>query len=753
MHRPPRLRFCLAALAAVFVLFFVSGETHGQEEQSFKQDMAIQQPTARTEAQAFRVFLPLANAYHRPSSFELIEQALAYGEIDDETALIYQVFAAFGDPRLPARFQGDNTGIIDSSAARDAMLRYATLSAAARTTLGPFLIPPIYRGSWYDLRINGVASPASVSPTADPPPIEARCQEIAQGLLIPLESEHFVVWYPPDDDSMWLRANRISFDLEARIYPTLTNLLRVPKSDAGLGCNPGDGRLDVYIVSAPLADAGTIAEVWPYQACANSASYMLLLQDHEDETAILAHEFMHMVQLAYKRTTSCLPAWWAEATADWAIDYFEKMDPQSDRNLEHESAPAYLNSPYLSLENSTFSSLRVYGAYLWPFYLTQRQSTYDPDVIAAIFLDAERADGDDLYGVINANIEGGWDERWPEFAFYNLNLPPFNYYEQRDNFQLRWGQWQNARFKSLRLNGRSFLTYYLDESDGDPTYAWPVNNLSAKYEELTIADDVRLLAFANTFLGKPHIRVQALIKRRGQPWQGPENWTDRKWTVFCQDVPTERVEKMIIIISNSNWTSDGEIGGLDPYVVASDLSCAGWQGTSDWQIEGESANADSQVEYTIRGEATPRFTLSRRALMGDVLQLEYQPTSGNATWSTTVDSRNIGTGQSVNCTRSGGQALAPHLGALIITEKLSGGTMNRQFYGAGLTPSPGQCPGFESWTQVPWLTTDLGATNLLPWPGASPSGRLQGRDSIAETGDGYSHTTTSTWALTALDEP
>ncbi len=39
------------------------------------------------------VFLPFVakNAW-APSSFELIEQALAHGEIDEETALLYKVF-------------------------------------------------------------------------------------------------------------------------------------------------------------------------------------------------------------------------------------------------------------------------------------------------------------------------------------------------------------------------------------------------------------------------------------------------------------------------------------------------------------------------------------------------------------------------------------------------------------------------------------------------------------------------------------
>lgn len=746
-----RLRH-LVGMAALLVCLWLPSLVFASEiEPHSTEATAAEQALPPAKAQTFRAFLPLVDGHRQLSSFELIDQAQARGEIDDETALIYHVFAAFGDSRLPATFHGDNRGIIDSDAVVEARLRYASLSPAARATLGPFLIPPVYRGSWYDLRINGAANTASASPADSSPPIETRCQEIAQGLLIPLESEHFVVWYPPSDDAMWLRAQRASFDLEQRIYPTLTDLLRTPKGDAGLGCNPGDGRLDVYIVTVPGANPGNIAEVWPYTACAGSASYMLVLKEDPDETAVLAHEFMHMIQFTYKPPTTCLPDWWVESTAHWAIDYFERMDPQPDRNLEHGYAANYLDSPYLSLWDNRFSKLRYYGAYLWPFYLTQHQSTYNPDVIARIFADVEGPDGDDLYAVINADIEGGWEARWPEFAFYNLNLPPFNFYEQRDGLTRRWGQWQNAWITDLRLNGKSFLTHYLADGDGDPSFPWPVNNLAISYQEFKIADDVRLLAFANTFVGKQYIHVQALIKRQGQPWQAPENWTGRKWTVLCQDDPAGRVENLIIIISNSNWTADGEIGAPDPYVVASDLSCAGWQGASHWQLAGESSNANSRLTYTLRGDATPTFTLSKRTLTGDVLQLEYQPTAGDTTWSTTWQGQDLQTGQVSSCVRSGGQALAPNLGTMIITEDLGRGTMHRQFFGAGLTPSPDQCPGFESWTHVPWLTTDVQDTGLLPWPTTSPAGRLQGNDSVTEAGDGFSHTTTSSWDFTALD--
>lgn len=190
----------------------------------------------------------------------------------------------------------------------------------------------------------------------------------------------------------------------------------------------------------------------------------------------------------------------------------------------------------------------------------------------------------------------------------------------------------------------------------------------------------------------------------------------------------------------------------DLRVVVSDLSCAGWQGSSHWQIEGVSSDRLGQTNYTIRGEATPKFTLTRRTLVGDKLGLEFQSTAGSSTWLTTFTGVDFQTGNTTSCTRNGSGVLRAGLGALLITEDLRDEKMNRQFFGSGLVPAPERCPVFKTWTHVPWLTTDIRDTGMLPWPGTN-AGRLQGSDSVTVSGDGFSHTTTSVWDFTALGGP
>ncbi|QLQ04750.1 MAG: hypothetical protein HZY76_00650 [Anaerolineae bacterium] len=235
----------------------------------------------------------------------------------------------------------------------------------------------MYAGSWYDQRIHGTAATAVGAEPTDH--ISDRCNEIAQNLLIPLETDHFVVWFPPNDNGFWQRAQQISASLETRIHPILTDLLRIPLSDAGLGCNPSDGRLDVYMVYDPLpgyATALALVSTYPGKGCKAAPTYMQVLKPGPSETNVAAHEFMHMIQFAYNPAAGCYDSWWFEATANWAIDYFERMDGQPDAQTEHAYATSYLESAWRWLDDTT--GIREYGAYLWPFYLTQYTGAYRP---------------------------------------------------------------------------------------------------------------------------------------------------------------------------------------------------------------------------------------------------------------------------------------------------------------------------------------------------------------------------------------
>ena len=82
------------------------------------------------------------------STAELIEREVSAGRLSRERGLVYRVFAAFGDHRLPARLAGDDGGLEGDSVPREVAAAWPTLSRRARRTLAPFLMRPPSRRSW-----------------------------------------------------------------------------------------------------------------------------------------------------------------------------------------------------------------------------------------------------------------------------------------------------------------------------------------------------------------------------------------------------------------------------------------------------------------------------------------------------------------------------------------------------------------------------------------------------------------------------
>lgn len=717
---------------------------------------------ATASADPYRTFLPNVQADKRPNSFELIDQAQERGELDDETALVYSVFATFGDLRLPARFRGDNSDVIDTLATTEALQRLSSLSETARATLAPFLVPPVYRNSWYDLRMQQATGPnAAVSESAQSVPttpqdlITDRCKEVAQGLLIPLESEHFVVWYPPNDLGYLLWAQQTSQTLEGRVYPTLTGLMsRTPKTDGGLGCNPYDARLDVYIVLTPITGLETAyaaVTTHPDAGCKKAPTFMIVLRHSRSDVNVLAHEFMHMIQFGYNVVGNCLndsyTNWWVEATANWAEDAFEEIDPAADVNFEHGYARSYLETAYASL--LTTNKAREYGAYLFPFYLTRRLDPDRPQLIADIFAAMEQPGGENLYKVIDEHIDGGFAQRWPEFALYNLNLPPNNFYEQWDDLKRRWDDWKRkqANLGYMVLNGRPQSAFDLGRNSTSDDYI--VADLAAEHVGMELDDDVRLFAFANTFVGKPDVHVQAMGRPSTGDWKGPFDWTPRKWNILCRDRAEQRFEEVIVMMTNSDWQdfsapaqSDGPLR-----FVASSLGCDRWQGTSQWRQQGESHDPQGTLAWDLTATAQVTFALADTQVKGDDLVFDFKPVAGSVSWSHVVDAHNLQTGQTAHCDRSGVKPLAAIDALFTVGETLGGSRLNRQFFAAGVAHLDASelCPDFPaSWVTMPWLQTN----DVQRWQG-NDGGVLKGSVTETVTGEGSSHTTTSSWDFVA----
>jgi hypothetical protein len=127
-----------------------------------------------------RIYLPLLIApAPPPTSEQRIDTALMRGEVDEETALVHKVFAAFGDERLPGQYLGDDSQVRDSMIMAEVGVRFAALTPATQALLAPFLLPPSAPGSWLELRERAANQPGTQAlPAAIIPKREIACKPL-----------------------------------------------------------------------------------------------------------------------------------------------------------------------------------------------------------------------------------------------------------------------------------------------------------------------------------------------------------------------------------------------------------------------------------------------------------------------------------------------------------------------------------------------------------------------------------------------
>ncbi len=394
------------------------------------------------------IYLPLlrtsGNAQSGPSSQELIAAALARGEISAETALTYQVFASFGDERLPSRYHGTNDPLATRPIADELTARFSTLSPAAQATLEPFTIPPYHRGSWWDLRQNGTASRSARGPA----PAELRCGQVGT-----TDPPLFTQWHSLDSAGgnvrIWWQARYVNGDdSTARAYAAQVDAIwsklatlmhRQPPSDDGANrnCRGGDDRLDISLV-----DVSGTGETWSYATVdqrsprAAGASYILLNRalPSQYERGALIMALMHAFQNAYEvKGTRSEYEWWAEATQVWAINYVDSND-----NMEQRYADAMLQRPRDALElqdawnaPGTWNAAHPYGAYLFPWFV--QLSIGKPDIVRLSW-ETFKSEVNSLKA-IDGLLVGGFKQQWPEFALRLLNRPPVDEFTQADGLE------------------------------------------------------------------------------------------------------------------------------------------------------------------------------------------------------------------------------------------------------------------------------------------------------------------------------
>jgi hypothetical protein len=592
-----------------------------------------------------------------------IGEAESAGTIDAATALTYRVFAAFGDPRLPAAYVGDDGTEESDLVTNELTKNFGILNDTQKALMAPFLIPPAYPGSWYSLRkagaaaavLNQKASGTAVAPAA-----------VTNRPFCPFAFEKG--WTFEDGDKV-----RVHFDfdrypdhrqlalwliqeMKGTIWPKLTGLMDgdqhlISDNDLASGCNGGNGLVDFYIIDVAKFPGQATQDI----DCVPSPGFALLTARalrSAHRGGIAAHEFMHILQFGYKEKNSCgLPEWWADATAAWAQD-FVYDDPKGNPGGEQDFADYFLFSTQLPLEDDPKGSKRRYGAYVFPFDLSHREGSY---VVPASWEQlANFADPLDAIDNIFAATPL-FETSWPTFSFDNLNYYSQDQYDKWDSLP-SFGRIQDEiavtpakgktdfsyEFKD-ELKHLSSVAYHLSFFDNNIRSVSFYNGLGFKLSSPNQAPVGRYVSYEElTEEQKKGVSVQAVFKTNGK-WTAVQDLTNYPETGFCRDIAGQRIEEMVLVFSN--WDKDAtrtiKPEGDPSLLFASNAACYQW--TGKLSVDDNSSGVReittwTNLTFTAATGPSVNATANATGIPSGVplplpFQIFYKATGGTVDWS------------------------------------------------------------------------------------------------------------------------
>jgi len=546
-----------------------------------------------------------------------IAAAAAAGQIDADTALVYRVYAQFGDPGLPSEYAGppDPT---TPSALQEAVVRWASLSGAAQSTLRPFLTPPIYEESWFARQLSGAASATAQASGKVRPLGDFRNCTIA-GYVSQLErrtTAHVNIYaLPLVFDRSVNTLDYLGARVE-RIYETETSALnRFPKSDSDLPCNGGDGALDVYIfpslttkADAYPSVAGRCQDVAAYLLVNwNDASFLTSIEPNGDASFgarylanALASAFMRAIQLGMTRGAACSDYLWSDrATAEWARDLVFPDDNFEGRApLQGEvSYLDYLNKGVgKPIEQSTDGSAYIF------FQFVARK--YGTGYVKQIF-DAWTRVGS-VAGLDSGLQQAGSSMKvvWKEFgnALWNdVSNGVFDDLYRWDKYEVGLASKTQKQAVALAGAGRALT----DVVGAGPNHT-QIQPRSVLATHLSFSDlNVASVLFNNAIVSDADTtRLTVMLKIGGQ-WRDPEDWTAPQFAeqFFCRDRSAQRIEEAILLAANYNPDPEAEV---NDYVLAapvtlstSNVACWRWVGSTRLQDENSSVRTDAQATQLV----------------------------------------------------------------------------------------------------------------------------------------------------------
>jgi hypothetical protein len=452
------------------------------------------------------------------SSFEVIDAQVRRGRLNSSRALLYKLFAVFGDGRLPERYRGDGSRVSGTSAVSAALDRLPSLPRAIRARVEPFLMPPAYRGS-FGARVARTAQGEGFDACAVRSPGWDSVETANGGAR--------VWWRTASDDKA--DAQRLQRELGGMIWSSLTTVMtgHEPLSDAAGRCGGPDGKLDVYLW--PMGDP-KVAATRPFAGTCRQATSSYVLVDPKAPRAVLAHEFMHVLQFTYPRVGDCRRwDYLDDATATWAENHAFATDQTEHQYSQHVADPAVL-----------FGYGNGYPG--WAFMLSATRHAGGSAPVRRIYeLAAGRADPLDA---LDGALPGGLQGAWPAFAKDAWNRPLLPGALTESFFS--WDSWR------LRP-GVQPVAYRLGTRRWEGPLPIELFGLTRQYYDLDFSDrGARRITFSDPSAAgvDPQLRTWAFLKIARQGWRA-EDWTGRDEVDFCRDTAAEDVRQVVVVHSTA----------------------------------------------------------------------------------------------------------------------------------------------------------------------------------------------------------
>jgi len=617
---------------------------------------------------------PIAGA---PSSIDRIEQALADGDIDEETALLYRVYAIYSDDRLPVELR-DGAGLIDATPILfDVSERLDSLSPQMQALIRPFLIPPIYAESAFNDNV------ASTVPKGLPDVCAATSDWTS------IQTPEVRIWWNTLRRSDQAKAYAIKGEI-TDIWTTLLELMGRPPikdDDPGIEHDGCSNQFDIYL-DASYSGYAKVTPHAGHSGCDPWAASMTINPTEWMQTElkyVAAHELMHAFQLAY-RTCLSNPSvlWWTEATAAWAVDhvYPSATDGQmAGEHFEHSFARKHylptLNQP---IDGIGAGGFRPYGAYLWPFFLAGSSAPSKiPEIWEAVGKSRDRTV---ILAAMNSKIPNGFHGSFADFMLQVWNQDPVDDFKMIDlagidinpsdsmpkgvtevSADLE-GQVQRNIPLSLGVEPLAADFFHIKFDDPKVHTVLLSNGFTFEVGEGAIPDfpgakDATVFAKRLTSEELEGKRVWALAKQNGMWSQKRYDLTDVAFAPFCQDVAGESIEELVLIFVNGRFadTQRSTPKGLEPRILISNMGCGDWAGTANVLIDENKApqrtemshvnfsdlkysRPESSLDDALTGRAQTTFVTSiipKANLPGLFLGSSYALASVAANWGSTVN--------------------------------------------------------------------------------------------------------------------